>query len=152
MRISHNLKTEVMTDFNYHEGTFKDLKKTILVRIKRMFPMKQRILKFLSSTRQTSDQSLTEFFGLAHKQARESGLHNGTWSKNDIESLIIMNGMRDSKQLSEVPFEHKNNEKISFEQLMYYANTHEGIDAHKTKHNGNKPGATVNSIKGKSKP
>ena len=50
-----------MTDFTYETNTIEELKQTILARIERKYPTKNRILKFLSLTTQKADQSLNQY-------------------------------------------------------------------------------------------
>ena len=77
-----------------------------MARIERKYPTKNRILKFLSSTTQKTDQLLNEYFRALHRQARESGLQSGDWSSHDIKALILMLGMKDQRQHTKLLYKH----------------------------------------------
>ena len=70
-----------MTDFDFNTQTLEHLKQAILDKIERKYPVNNRMLTFISTTKQKNYQSLGEFLQASHHQARESGLHSGDWSK-----------------------------------------------------------------------
>ena len=106
-RISRNLQIKLSSKFEFSKNSYEELVKAIKIRIERKHPSKNRILKFISSTKQGPDQSLSEYIHSAHRVAAESGLHDGEWTTHDIETLIIISGMKNPGQNYELLFEHK---------------------------------------------
>ena len=76
-RLTRTLQTELSSKFSISTGTYSELLKAITDRLEMKNPAKNRILHFLSSTKQKPDQSLVEYIHSAHRVAQESGLHDG---------------------------------------------------------------------------
>ena len=86
-RLSRNLQTELSSQYNNEKNTYSELVQAIKNRLERKFPAKNRVLHFLNTTKQSVDQTLSEYIHNAHREATESGLHDGNWSTYDLESL-----------------------------------------------------------------
>ena len=148
-KLSRNPKTELV-NYDFNTENLEKLRQAILDRIERKYPAKKRILTFLGQTKHKNDQTLAEYFALSHRQAKESGMHSGDWTSEDIEVLILLAGMKNPCQHSKLLYEHHDKVKITFEDLQKFANIEESIEKQATKSNKS---ATFNSIaKGKGKP
>ena len=138
-----------MVNFDFNTENLTKLRQAILDRIERKYPAKNRVLTFLGQTKQKQDQTLAEYYAKSHRQARESGLHTGGWTTEDIEVLILLAGMKNPSQHSNLLYEYHDKVKITFEDLQKFSNIEESIQTQATK--ANKP-ASVHSIsKGKGK-
>ena len=64
--------------------------------MERKFPLKIRLLTFLTETKQRNDQTLSEYFAVSHREAAEAGLHTENWSTADLEVVILLAGMKNA--------------------------------------------------------
>ena len=122
------MQTELSSKFSISTNTYPELVKAIKDRLEMKNPAKNRVLHFLNTTKQRQDQSLCEYIHSAHRVAQESGLHDGKWNTHDLETLIIISGMRDEKQNFDLLVRYEGKEKITHQDLILFGNTRESID------------------------
>ena len=142
-KLSRHLKTELV-NFNTATHSFDDLKKAIMERIERKFPSKIRLLTFLTETKQRSDQTLSEYFAVPHREAAEAGLHTETWSTAGVEVIILLAGMKNNAQHAKLLLEYSDKTKLTFDDVLKFANVEETVEKQAM---GSKS-ASVSAIKG----
>ena len=121
-----------MVDYDFNTQNLEKLRQAILDRIERKYPAKNHILTFLGQTKQKNYQTLAEYFAVSHRQTRESGLHSGEWSSEDIEILILLAGMNDPCQHTKLLYEHRDKAEITFEDCQRFSNIEESIEKQAT--------------------
>ena len=142
-KLSRHLKTELV-NFDPDTHSFDDLRKAIMERIERKLPSKIRLLTFLTETKQRSEQTLSEYFTFAHREAAKAVLHTEGWTIANLEVIILLAGMKNTNQHQKLLLEYSDKSKLTFTDILKFANIEETVEKQAARNKS----ASVSSIKG----